>query len=174
MAIAPNLVQGLADSKTLSRKRREELAYHIRLHAEWIGIGWVSARKIDEVGMSASLRLAAERAMRGAPVGVDVIIDGTMKLIEGEHVSTLKKADQLFPAVSAAAIIAKVARDRYMYSLDRAFAQYSFSSHVGYGTAKHLEMINTHGVTRLHRMSFNPMAQMDVVDTITCKTASAS
>ena len=160
VAIAPDAVAGLADSKTLTKKRREILAHQIKLHAAWIGIGWVSARKIDSIGMSAALRLAAARAMRGAPEGSDVIIDGTIKLVEGDNVSTLKKADQLIPAVSAAAIIAKVARDRYMLSLDKAFARYEFSSHVGYGTAKHLEMITTYGVTQLHRLSFKPMAGM--------------
>lgn len=158
-AIEPSAVEGLNDSKLLSKKKRELFAGLIRQHAAWVGIGWVSAKKIDEIGMSAALKLAAERAVIGAPKIVkEIIIDGTIRLVEAPNVSTLKKADQLIPAVSAASIIAKVARDHYMYLLDEQFPQYGFGNHVGYGTSAHQAALGKHGPSPLHRMSFSPMS----------------
>lgn len=158
VAIEPDIVPGLADSKTLSLKRREELACRIRMQADWIGIGWASAAQIDRLGITAALKLAAARAMQYAPEDADIIIDGTVKLIGSMRVSTLKKADQLIPAVSAAAIIAKVARDRYMRSLPASFKGYAFDAHVGYGTAAHQAALDRLGPSRIHRMSFAPMS----------------
>lgn len=159
VAIESGVIEGLNDSKLLSKKKRAVFSGLIRQHAAWIGIGWVSARKIDEIGMSAALKLAAERSVVGVPGFIqEIIIDGTIRLIEAPNVTTLKKADQLIPAVSAASIIAKVARDQYMYVLDEQFPQYGFGSHVGYGTAAHQAALETHGPSPLHRMSFSPMS----------------
>lgn len=158
VAIEPDAITGLNDSKLLSKKKRIYFAKLIRMRAAWIGIGWVGAKKIDEIGMSASLKLAARRSIEGAPRACEIIIDGTIRLVEAPNVTTLKKADQLIPAVSAASIIAKVARDTYMQSLDGLFSELAFRSHVGYGTAGHLAALDTFGPTPLHRMSFSPMS----------------
>lgn len=160
VAIEPGLVKGLKDSKLLTAAQREELAQLIRLHAAWIGIGWVSARTIDRLGLTAALKLAAERAVCSAALEHEIIIDGTIKLVNRPKVSVLKKADQLIPAVSAASIIAKVARDAYMHAVDAVFPHYGFASHVGYATPFHRKQLALHGTSPVHRTCFAPVRQV--------------
>lgn len=169
-ALEPQAVAGLADSKLLTKRRRQTLAPLIRQRAAFIGIGWVGASLIDRIGMSAALKLAAERAVTGLPANLqqDIIIDGTIRLLEGAHVTTLPKADQLIPSVSAASIIAKVARDTYMEQLAALFPAYGFEQHVGYGTALHRASLSLHGASPVHRLSFRPMTEL------TAKPAPAS
>ena len=157
-------IDGLTDSKKLSKKRREELDVIIRETAAAYGLGWVHADEIDEVGLSEALRLATKRAVEQikAPYH-EIIIDGTINFLagttKGDYVTTMKKADLLVPSVSAASIIAKVARDHYMAEQDTLYDGYKFASHVGYGTAVHRTAIEKHGVTPLHRLSFAPLAK---------------
>lgn len=151
-------IEGLTDSKLLTKKKRELLDIEIRQKAFGIGLGWVSAKEIDKIGLSAALKLASRRAVahiRGE-YG-EIIIDGTIKLLDDDRVTLMKKADLLVPSVSAASIVAKVARDNYMRHLDVVFPGYGFSGHVGYGTATHRASINSLGVTPVHRLSFGPL-----------------
>lgn len=157
-------ISGLTDSKKLTKKRREELDTLIREQAAGYGIGWVGASEIDEIGLSQALRLATRRAVEQITVPYhEIIIDGTINFLEGtskgQHVTTMKKADLLVPSVSAASIIAKVARDTYMEEQDAIYPGYGFASHVGYGTAAHRLAIEQLGVTPLHRLSFAPLRQ---------------
>lgn len=157
-------IEGLTDSKKLSKKRRDELDVIIRRDAAGYGIGWVDASEIDEIGLSAALILATKRAVEQVTVSYhEIIIDGTINFLKGtpkgRYVTTLKKADLLIPSVSAASIIAKVARDNYMAQQDAIYPGYKFASHVGYGTAVHRAAIDLHGVTPLHRLSFAPLAK---------------
>jgi ribonuclease HII len=91
----------------------------------------------------------------------EIIIDGTINFLsettKGKYVTTMPKADLLVPSVSAASIIAKVARDKFMSEQAKIYTDYGFDSHVGYGTAKHIAAIEKHGVTPLHRLSFAPL-----------------
>jgi ribonuclease HII len=158
-------IEGLADSKVLTKKRREELDVEIRARARAVGLGWVSANEIDTLGLAAALQLACRRALEQIDaLGVayhEIIIDGTINFLKetgrGGYVTTLKKADSLVPSVSAASIVAKVARDRYMAEQDEVYPGYKFGSHVGYGTAAHRAAIEALGVTPLHRLSFAPL-----------------
>lgn len=155
-------IDGLTDSKKLSKKRREELDVLIRERATGYGLGWVSAAEIDEIGLSESLRLATRRAVEQVTAPYhEIIIDGTINFLadtsKGHYVTTMKKADLLVPSVSAASIIAKVARDNYMAVQDAVYEGYKFASHVGYGTAVHRAAIEKYGVTPLHRLSFAPL-----------------
>jgi ribonuclease HII len=153
-------IEGLTDSKLLSRKQRELLDIEIRQKALGIGIGWVSARHIDQIGLSEALKLASRKALAHIRHGYkEIIIDGTIRLIEDPRVTLMKKADLLIPSVSAASIVAKVARDNYMRHADGVFPGYKFTGHVGYGTAAHRAAIEEFGVTPLHRLSFAPLKE---------------
>lgn len=155
-------IDGLTDSKKLTKKRREELDIIIRNKAAGYGLGWVTASEIDDIGLSSALIVATKRAVEQikAPYS-EIIIDGTTNFLagtsKGEYVKTLKKADLLIPSVSAASIIAKVSRDNYMADQDLAYPGYGFRSHVGYGTAVHRLAIEKLGTTPLHRLSFAPL-----------------
>lgn len=158
-------LDGLTDSKKLSAKRRDELDVLIREQALGWGLGWVHADELDSLGLSASLKLATIRAVEAVKAPYhEIIIDGTINFLKetskGQYVTTLAKADLLVPAVSAASIIAKVARDTYMQQQDALFPGYGFGTHVGYGTAKHQQALNELGVTSLHRTSFAPIAKL--------------
>lgn len=157
-------IDGLTDSKKLSKKKREELDVLIRENAAGYGIGWVHADEIDSVGLAESLRLATIRAVEEIRTPYhEIIIDGTINFLadtaKGGYVTTLPKADLLVPSVSAASIVAKVARDEYMARQDTVYEGYGFKSHVGYGTAAHRDAIQRLGVTPLHRLSFAPLAK---------------
>lgn len=167
-------IDGLTDSKKLSKKRRLELDILIREKAAGIGLGWVSAVEIDKIGLSAALKLATKLAVEQVLIPYhEIIIDGTVNFLagttKGQYVTTMKKADLLVPSVSAASIIAKVARDKYMIEQDSIYPEYGFKNHVGYGTAAHISAISTYGVTPLHRLSFAPLMKYAKNNTITSK-----
>ena len=158
-------IEGLTDSKKLTKRRRETLAVEIHEKALSYGLGWVSANDIDRLGLSKSLELATRLAVEQIKAPYNkIIIDGTVNFLKdtgkGPYVTTMKKADLLITSVSAASILAKVARDDYMAEQDDIYPGYGFSNHVGYGTAAHKAAIEEHGVTDLHRRSFAPIAQL--------------
>lgn len=157
-------IEGLTDSKKLTKKKRDALDVLIRRNAAGFGLGWVPAHEIDEIGLSAALRLATIRAVEQVKTPYhEIIIDGTINFLKettkGQYVTTLPKADLLIQSVSAASIIAKVARDNYMALQDAIYPGYGFTSHVGYGTAAHRTAIDMLGVTPLHRLSFAPLVK---------------
>lgn len=161
-------IEKLTDSKKLSAKRREELYVLIKEKALAAATGWVSSAEIDEVGLSEALRLATRRAVEqiqktNVPFS-EIIIDGTMNFLVGtkleKYVSTLKKGDFLVKEISAASILAKVERDKYMSELDAAYPEYGFGKHVGYGTAAHQKAMEEFGLTPEHRRSFRPVREI--------------
>lgn len=155
-------IAGLNDSKKLSRAQRERLAIIIHEQAVAVGIGWVWPEEIDRMGLTASVAKAMQLAVRQIKITYDeIIIDGTYNFLTGyAHVRTMAGADALVPAVSAASIVAKVARDDYMRGeAARQYPQYGFDRHVGYGTPLHLKMLLQHGVTKIHRKSYKPVHQ---------------
>lgn len=161
-------IEKLTDSKKLSAKRREELYVLIKEKALAAATGWVSSAEIDEIGLSEALRLATRRAVEQiqqtkVPFS-EIIIDGTMNFLVGtkleKYVSTLKKGDFLVKEISAASILAKVERDKYMVELDAVYPEYGFGKHVGYGTAAHQKAMEEFGLTPEHRRSFRPVREI--------------
>jgi len=164
-------IDGLDDSKKLTKKRREALDVEIREKAAAWALGWVSAQELDDIGMSEALRLATRRAVEQIQAQCrqqnlafsEIIIDGKVNFLRGtaleKFVATIPKADGLIPSVSAASIVAKVVRDQFMAEQDAVYPGYGFVSNAGYGVAKHRAAIERLGVTPLHRLSFAPLAK---------------
>lgn len=160
----------LRDSKKLTAPKRNELAKTIRNHAVAHGLGWVKSADLDRLGLGPALRLASRRAVSQALTSnpalkpTQIIIDGTINLLSNTQyepiATTLKKADDLVKEVSAASIIAKVARDYYMTELAKRYPEYGFDTHMGYGTAAHLAALRKFGPCPEHRRSFRPVAEL--------------
>jgi ribonuclease HII len=153
-------IVGLQDSKQLTKSQRERLAAEIRIEAAAIGIGWVDSMEVDEIGLSKAVGLAMQRAMSQIAVLFDeLIIDGNYNFLPDEpRAKAIIKADGSIPAVSAASIVAKVARDNWMATVAmKQFPNYGFDKHFGYGTALHWQMLRLHGACALHRRSFKPI-----------------
>ena len=180
-------IDGLDDSKKLTKKRREALDVEIREKAAAWALGWVSAQELDDIGMSEALRLATRRAVEQIQAQCrqqnlafsEIIIDGKVNFLRGtaleKFVAAIPKADGLIPSVSAASIIAKVARDQFMAEQDAVYPGYGFKSNAGYGVAKHRAAIERLGVTPLHRLSFAPLAKYAVTPrTVPRKTGAQS
>lgn len=149
----------LNDSKLLTKRQRERADDEIRQLALAVSLGWVDAATIDRVGLTTAVKWAMERALEQIGIVYDeVIIDGNLNfLAEDPRARALVKADSSIPAVSAASIVAKVGRDKYMTEMTANYPGYGFDKHVGYGTALHLERLKLHGVSNLHRQSFKPI-----------------
>lgn len=164
----------LNDSKKLTSKKREKLNQLI-LESSATGLGWVFADELDKIGISKALSLATKRAVKSVqslhtPFS-QIIIDGKVNFLAHtplqNYVSTCIKGDALIREVSAASIIAKVARDHYMINLATKYPQYGFDQHVGYGTKTHINAIYRYGLTPEHRRSFEPCKSLSNFNTKT-------
>ena len=148
-------IPGLNDSKKLSEKKREALFDIITKEAVAWSVASASAKEIDEINILQATFLAMRRAVEGLSVPADfAFIDGNRMpplAIDGE---TVIKGDALVPSISAASILAKVSRDRYMYELDKEYPEYQYAKHKGYGTKLHYECIEKYGISEHHRMTF--------------------
>lgn len=149
------LINYLNDSKKISEKRRELLYDEIIEKAERYSIATASVKEIDEINILQAAMLAMKRAYEGLGVKADlVLIDGNKLPDIDAEMRYVIKGDATSASISAASILAKVARDRYMRGLAEKYPQYAFDKHKGYGTKLHYEMIEKYGISDIHRKSF--------------------
>ncbi|MBC7547553.1 MAG: ribonuclease HII [Polaromonas sp.] len=152
-------IKGLADSKKLTALRRELLFDEIRAKALCCSIALATVEEIDELNILQATMLAMKRAVEGLRLRPHkTLVDGNRLPALSMLAEAIVKGDALVPAISAASILAKVYRDRWCTDLDRAFPQYGFARHKGYGTAVHLAALREHGACPQHRRSFAPVA----------------
>jgi len=153
-------IEGLKDSKKLSEKRRNELDLLIRTQALAFAIGRAEAEEIDRINILQASLLAMQRAIEALGEMPDrVLVDGIHAPLVRMPVETVIKGDSKIAEISAASIIAKVARDREMMQFNEVYPEYGFASHKGYPTRLHLEAIREHGVLPIHRKSFRPVRE---------------
>ena len=153
---------GLKDSKKLSEKKRYEIAQEIQKKAKSISIGIVSSKIIDKINIKRASILAMQKAVLDLNCSPSKIVVDGLDTFESKYpLIAIVKADNLVPEVMAASIIAKVYRDELLRKLDRKHPEFSFSSHKGYPTKKHIEAINTYGIIKEHRKSFSPIKNIN-------------
>ena len=152
-------LEGLDDSKKLSRKKREDLFE--RLTDGEIGrwaVGEASLQEIEEHNILVASQIAMARALKGlGDVAGVILVDGLpAKHLGKEHVAVVG-GDGICPSIAAASVVAKVSRDRTLLQFGQLYPMYGFSKNCGYGTAEHLQALRVHGPCPLHRRSFLPM-----------------
>jgi ribonuclease HII len=154
-------IDGLADSKTLSALRREALAVQIRAHASAWALGMASVEEIDRLNILQATLLAMQRAVQGLAMTPDlVLVDGNRAPRLSCPVRTVVRGDALIKSISAASILAKVARDDILQHLDGEYPGYGFAIHKGYPTAAHQRALETLGPSPVHRRSFGPVRRL--------------
>jgi len=159
-------IRGVADSKVLSADERAALSVIIRRDALCFGIGWADRAEIDALNILQATFLAMRRALLAMTLTPDhVLVDGNrLPSLGGLGRTVTARAivggDATEPAISAASILAKTARDSYMNHMDTLYPAYSFATHKGYGTPTHQRLLELHGPCPLHRRSFAPLRLM--------------
>ncbi|MDC1250602.1 ribonuclease HII [Pelagibacteraceae bacterium] len=151
----------LKDSKTLTKDKREELEKYIKKNSIW-AIGQASTKEIEEINILQASLLAMKRAI------LKLKTKPSLVLIDGNKLPDLKnyklkyviKGDQKIPSISAASIIAKVSRDKFITKLSKEFNHYGWDTNSGYGTKEHLKAIKQFGITKYHRKTFSPISDL--------------
>ena len=152
---------GLADSKKLSEKKRLLLAEEIKQKALAWAFGRAEAEEIDQLNILQASLLAMQRAVEALTIQPQlVLVDGNKLPKLAVPAQAIVKGDSLVAEISAASILAKVARDQEMALLDQQYPHYGFAQHKGYPTALHLEKLNEYGVLPQHRRSFAPVRKL--------------
>ncbi len=158
---ARNPIEGLADSKVLTARRREQLFDEIRAKALCCSIAQASVEEIDRINILQATMLAMRRAVEGLRLKPTlVLVDGNRLPVLGILAEAIVKGDSKVSAISAASILAKVTRDRWCAELHAQYPQYGFAGHKGYGTAEHLLALQTHGACPEHRKTFSPVTKV--------------
>lgn len=154
-------IRGLADSKTLSEKKREFLAEQIRRDALAWSIASASVEEIDRLNILQASLLAMQRAVEGLGVApTRVLVDGLHCPKVSMPSEAIVKGDSKVAEIAAASILAKTARDEELRQLDKLYPEYAFAAHKGYPTAQHLALLAEHGVSPVHRRSYAPVKKL--------------
>jgi ribonuclease HII len=156
--IMPIDISGVADSKKLSAKKREKLFDEIYQTCK-VGVGIASVEEIDKINILQATLLAMQRAYENLNIIADlVLVDGNKApSLNCLKIEAIIDGDAKIPVISAASIIAKVTRDKIMHELAIKYPEYSWHKNAGYGTKLHLEAINEFGISKHHRLSFEPI-----------------
>jgi ribonuclease HII len=164
-------IDGLADSKILSERKRDALAITIKEKAAAWAIAWASVQEIDQLNILQASLLAMKRAVESLPYLPDtLLVDGNQKPRLACTVQTIIRGDSLIPAISAASILAKTARDAEMQRMHQCFPRYGFDQHKGYPTPQHLAALQQYGVSEIHRQSFAPVKGLLNMPNIRCSS----
>ncbi len=151
----PFPVAGLADSKTLTPRKREMLYGQIYAHADAIGIGIVDSGEIDRTDILKSSLLSMKIAVNNlSPQPDTILIDGIFTIVSTLPQNAIPKGDSLSASIAAASIIAKVTRDRLMERYHEDYPEFGFTAHKGYPTPLHKQAIRNHGCSPIHRKTF--------------------
>lgn len=151
-------ITGLADSKKLTRKKRETLSDEIKRHALSWCIATASTEEVDRLNVLQASLLAMMRAVRGLSIRPDrVFVDGNHAPKLDVPVNAIVRGDDTVPAISAASILAKVARDRAMLVYHDQYPDYGFDIHKGYLTKHHMEKLRSYGPCPIHRKTYAPI-----------------
>ena len=154
-------MEGLTDSKKLSEKKRDEFYKIIKEQALAIGIGVVDNKVIDEINIYEATKIAMKEAIKQveSQINLEHVLIDAMKLDLDIPSTSIIKGDAKSISIAAASVIAKVTRDKMMYDLDKIYPMYDLKNNKGYGTKKHMEAIKQYGITKYHRITFNPVGQ---------------
>ncbi len=159
-------IDGLADSKKLSEKKRDALAIEIKQHALAWAIASSSVEEIDHINILQASLLAMKRAIETMLMQFNITPDMGEILVQVDGnkcpkislpCEAIVKGDSKVQAISAASILAKTARDSALYELDKQYPMYGFAQHKGYPTAAHMALLQQHGVSEVHRRSYAPV-----------------
>ena len=149
------IIEGIKDSKKLSKKRRNEIFWQIEKSTADIGLGIVEPEIIDEINILNATKLAMKRAVENLSIKPDILLIDALRLeeVEIEQLS-IEKGDDKSISIGAASIVAKVMRDEMMHKYSREYQGYKFETNMGYGTQEHIDAIKELGLTPIHRRSF--------------------
>lgn len=154
-------IAGLADSKKLSERQRDQLAPIIRERALAWAVAYAEVDEIDRLNILQATLLAMRRAVLALDIRPQqVLVDGLYCPQTGIPSLAIVKGDSKVAAISAASILAKTARDELMLQLHQQYPHYGFADHKGYPTAAHLAALREHGVSQVHRKSFRPVREL--------------
>jgi len=154
------LLEGVYDSKSISKARREELAGLIRSEVLSFGVAAASTREIERLNIRRAAALAMLRAVRRLPFDPELmLVDGFHVPELGENQKPIVKGDQLCHSIACASILAKVIRDRLMERLSVRYPVYGWAENKGYASRSHLDAIQAHGPTPHHRGTYSPVVQ---------------
>ncbi|MDD4911945.1 MAG: ribonuclease HII [Sideroxydans sp.] len=163
-------IEGLADSKKLSEKKRDQLAPIIKERALAWAVAYAEVEEIDQLNILQATLLAMRRAVLALPIQPQqVLVDGLYCPQTGIPSQAIVQGDSKVAAISAASILAKTARDELMLGLHQRYPHYGFDAHKGYPTASHIAALTKHGVSDVHRRSFRPVREALLLTTTTTR-----
>lgn len=151
------LLEGILDSKLLKPRQRENLAVSIKNKALCWSVAEIGVSKINKMGIAKATQMAFRKAIKSLRIYPDfILIDAFyVKHLNRKRQKPVKDGDKICASIATASIIAKVHRDKLMRKLHRKYPKYGFGKHKGYGTKRHQDAIRKHGLSRIHRRSFN-------------------